>query len=178
MNRSTMVILAASAVSLGGVVYAQTPIGALITAQKNTYNGVKGNWLKTAEKMPEENYNFKPTPDVQSFAERVAHMAGQAAGCSRIKGEAKPNPATGKTSKADLVAALKASFDECDAAWESMNDTTAVEMMAGRGGAMTPKIATLIGNNVHLNEVYGATAVYLRLKGIVPPSSEGARGGR
>jgi|SwirhirootsSR2_FD_contig_41_7276105_length_620_multi_1_in_0_out_0_1 hypothetical protein len=175
MNRIALLILTAS---LAGVVHAQTPIGALITAQKAAYNSAKNNWIKTAEKMPEENYSYKPTPDVQTFAERVAHMAGQIGGCSRIKGEAKQNPATGKTSKADLVAALKASFDECDAAWESMNDTTAVEMMAGRGGAQTPKIGTLIQNNVHLNEVYGATAVYLRLKGIVPPSSEGARGGR
>ena len=163
--------------SLAAIVQAQTPIGALITAQKNAYNGVKNNWLKMAEKMPEENYSYKPTPDVQSFGERVAHMAGQIGGCSRIRGEAKQNMATGKTSKPDLTAALKASFDECDAAWESMNDTTAMEMMAGRGGQQ-PKLATLIQNNVHLNEVYGATAVYLRLKGIVPPSSEGARGGR
>lgn len=175
MHRIAVLILTAS---FAGIVQAQTPIGALITAQKNAYNGVKNNWLKTAEKMPEENYNYKPTPDVQSFGERVAHMAGQIAGCSRLRGEAKQNAATGKTSKADLVAALKASFDECDAAWETMNDTTALEMMAGRGGAQAPKIATLIQNNVHLNEVYGATAVYLRLKGIVPPSSEGARGGR
>ncbi len=178
MHRIAALVLTAS---FAGIVQAQTPIGALITAQKNAYNGVKGNWLKMAEKMPEENYSYKPTPDVQSFAERVVHMAGQIAGCSRVKGgEAKQNPITGKTAKADLVAGLKASFDECDAAWEAMNDTTAVEMMAGRGGAMSPKIATLIQNNVHLNEVYGATAVYLRLKGIVPPSSEGAggRGGR
>jgi len=175
MNRSALFVLAAS---VAGVVYAQSPMSMLITAQKATYNGVKNNWLKTAEKMPEGDYNYKPVPEVQSFAERVAHMAGQAAGCARIRGEQKPNPATGKTSKADLVAALKASFDECDAAWEAMTDTTAVELMAGRGGGQTPKIATLIGNNIHLNEVYGATAVYLRLKGIVPPSSEGARGGR
>jgi hypothetical protein len=175
MHRIAALVLTAS---LAAIVQAQTPIGALVAAQKNAYNGVKNNWLKMADKMPEADYNYKPTADVQSFGERVAHMAGQIAGCSRIRGEAKQNMATGKTSKADLVAALKGSFDECDAAWESMNDTSALEMMAGRGGQQQPKIATLIQNNVHLNEVYGATAVYLRLKGIVPPSSEGAHGGR
>jgi len=173
VNCTAVLLLSASL----GVVYAQSPVSLLISAQKNVYTSAKNNWLKTAEKMPEQDYNFKPTPDVQSFGERIAHMAGQAAGCARIRGEQKQNPATGKTSKADLTAALKASFDECDAAWETMNDTTAMELMAGRGG-QTPKIQTLIQNNVHLNEVYGATAVYLRLKGVVPPSSEGARGGR
>src|SRR5262245_22225042 len=101
--------------------------------------------------MPEDAYSFKPTPELQSFGERVAHIAGQIGTCSGLTGERKPNPATGKTSKADLVAALKASFDACDAAWESMNDTSAVEMVAGRGGAQRPKIAILLGNNMHIN---------------------------
>ena len=168
MNRSALLILTAS---LAGVVQAQSPVSLMITAQKTVYNNAKNNWLKTAEKMPEGDYNYKPTPEVQTFAERVAHMANQIGGCSRVRGEQKQNPAAGKTSKADLTAALKASFDECDAAWETMNDTSAMELMAGGRGGQAPKLQTLVQNNVHLNEVYGATAVYLRLKGLVPPST-------
>ena len=100
-------------------------------------------------------------------------MAGQIGTCSSLTGERKQDPATGKTSKADLVAALKESFDACDAAWDSMNEKTSMEMVAGRGGAQRSKISMLIGNTVHISEVYGTMTVYMRLKGIVPPSSEG-----
>ena len=97
----------------------------------------------------------------------------QIGGCSGLTGELKQNPAMGKTAKADLVAALKASFDACDAAWDSMDDKAAMEMVAGRGGQQRPKLAVLIGNTIHIDEVYGTMTVYMRLKGIVPPSSEG-----
>ena len=168
MNRTTLLILA---VSVAGALNAQT--SALVTVGKNSYNQIKNNLLKAADKMPDDAYSFKPTPELQSFGERVAHIAGQIGTCSNLTGERKPNPAQGKTSKADLVAALKASFDACDAAWDSMNDTSAMEMVAGRGGAQTPKIAILIGNTLHIDEVYGTMTVYMRLKGVVPPSSEG-----
>ncbi len=167
MNRTLLLILAAS---VAGALHAQNP---MIAEGKAAYTGIKNNLLKAADKMPEEAYSFKPTPELQSFGERVAHVAGQIGGCSGLTGERKPNAATGKTAKADLVAALKASFDACDAAWDSMDDKTAMEMVAGRGGAQRPKLAVLIQNTLHIDEVYGTMTVYMRLKGIVPPSSEG-----
>jgi len=173
--RSALLILAAS---LYAVVHAQTPVALMVNQGKAQFNSIKNNLLRAAEKMPEDAYSFKPTPELQSFGERVAHMAAQIGTCSRVKGgEPKQNQAAGKTSKADLVAALKAALDECDAAWATINETTAMETMAGRGG-QTTKLGTLIGNTIHDNEVYGTMTVYMRLKGQVPPSSEGARGGR
>ncbi len=168
MNRTFLLILAAS---VAGVLNAQT--SALITEGKASYTSIKNNLLKAADKMPEDAYSFKPTPELQSFGERVAHVAGQIGQCSALTGERKPNQATGKTAKADLVAALKASFDACDAAWDAMDEKAAMEMVAGRGGAQRPKIAVLIGNTLHIDEVYGTMTVYMRLKGVVPPSSEG-----
>ena len=164
MIRASLMILAAAC-----ALQAQNP---MIASQKGAYDRLKTNLVKAAEKMPEDAYNFKPTPEMQSFGERVAHIAGQTGTCSGLTGERKPNPAQGKTSKADLVAALKASFDACDAAWNAMNDTTAMEMVAGRGGNQTPKLAVLIGNNMHIQELYGYISPYMRLKGVVPPSSD------
>ena len=175
MNRIAVLILSASL----GVVYAQPPVSLLVTQGKNSWNGIKGNLLKAAEKMPEADYGFKPTPELQNFGERVAHMANMIGNCSRVRGgEPKQNQATGKTSKADLVAALKAGLDECDAAWATINDTTAMETVTGGRGGPQTKIGTLLGNTIHANEVYGTMTVYMRLKGQVPPSSEGARGGK
>jgi hypothetical protein len=149
----------------------------LITESKNSYNTVKSNLLKAADKMPEDAYSFKPTPELQTFGQRVAHVAGQIGGCSSLTGERKTSDANTKTAKVELVAALKASFDACDAAWDSMNETTAMEMVAGRGGTQRTKLAVLIGNTAHIDEVYGTMTVYMRLKGLIPPSSEGRGGG-
>jgi hypothetical protein len=171
VNRTTVFVLAAS---LGGVLHAQSPVASLITQQKNAFNNIRNNLQKAAEKMPEDAYSFKPSPELQDFGQRVAHMAGMIGNCSRVKGgEPKQNQAAGKTSKADLVAALKAGLDECSAAWETINETTAMEMMQGGRGGPATKLGTLIGNTVHANETYGTMTVYMRLKGQVPPSSEG-----
>ena len=167
MNRLLMLTLAAAtALSL----HAQS--NPLIAEARQTYNGVKNNLTKMADKMPEDAYSFKPVPEIRNFGQEVAHVAdAQIRICGSVTGEQKTPNAASKTSKADLVAALKESFAECDKAFDSLNDTTAMEMT--KGARPRPKLAVLIGNNVHDNEMYGAMAVYLRLKGIVPPSSEG-----
>jgi DinB family protein len=161
----SLMILAA-----GVCVQAQT--NTVITDQKTAYDRLKANVVKAAEKMPEDAYSFKPTPEMQSFGERIAHIAGQMGPCSGVTGERKPNPAQGKTSKADIVAALKASYDACDAAWGAMNDKTAMETIAGRGGTQVSKLSVLIQNNMHIQEMYGYISPYMRLKGVVPPSSD------
>ena len=165
MQRTVFVILAAS---FAGSLAAQNP---LITEAKQQYTSVKNNLLKAADKMPDDAYQFKPTDAQQNFAQRMMHIANQIRTCGMIAG--KPGSIdNSKTAKADVVSALKASFDACDAAWDSMNDATAHEMIAGRGGQRT-KLGTLIGNTNHDSEMYGYISVYMRLKGVVPPSSEG-----
>src|ERR1035438_8844783 len=135
MKRCTLLTLA-FALASAAALQAQNPV---IGEQKAAYTANKNNLIKAAEKMPEEAYSFKPTPEMQTFGERMAHIAGQMGTCSGMTGERKTNPA-GKTAKADIVAALKASFDACDAAWESMTNDTAMEMIAGRGGQQRSKI--------------------------------------
>jgi len=172
MNRPALPRLLAGtilALSFSAVVYAQTT-NPVIAEAKQAYTTVKNNLLKAADKMPEDAYSFKPVAEIQSFAERMNHVAGQIRTCSAITGERK-QPASAAT-KAEIVAALKASFDACDAAWDSLNDKTAMEMIqAGRGGQRS-KLGVLIGNTNHDSEMYGYISVYLRLKGIVPPSSD------
>ena len=146
----------------------------VVAEQKTAYTNNKNNLIKAAEKMPEEAYSFKPTPEMEAFGQRMIHIANQIGTCSAMTGERKPNPAAGKTAKADIVAGLKTSFEACDAAWDSMNDKTAMEMVAGRGGQQRSKFSGLIGNTTHNTEMYGYISVYMRLKGVVPPTSDRA----
>ena len=168
MHRSFLLTLAATAAALS--LQAQT--SAAITEAKQTYTGIKNNLTKAAEKMPEENYSFKPVPEIRNFGQEVAHVAdAQLRTCSGLNGEAKTPNAASKTSKADLVAALKESFAECDKAYDGLTEANAMEMTKGQ--RPRTRLGTLVGNTTHDNEMYGAMAVYLRLKGVVPPSSEG-----
>jgi uncharacterized damage-inducible protein DinB len=149
---------------------AENPLSA---EAKQSYTGIKNNLTKMAEKMPEEHYAFKPVPEIRSFGQLVAHVAdSQARTCSMVNGEAKAVNAAQKTTKADLVAALKESFAMCDAAFDALTDAKAVEMIR-MGQRQRTRLGALAAMSSHSNEEYGYMAVYLRLKGIVPPSSEG-----
>jgi len=141
---------------------------------KVVYGGVKTILLRSAEKMPEENYNFKPTDAVRSFSQVVGHVAdAQYLFCSIALGEKNPAPKIEqtKTSKADLIAALKDAFAYCDKAYDAMTDASATQMVKLFGGD-TPKLGVLTVNNMHAVEHYGNLVTYMRLKNIVPPTSE------
>jgi hypothetical protein len=142
---------------------------------KGSYAGIKTNLLKAAAKMPEENYGFRTTPAVRTYGEMIAHVADvQMTLCAIAKGEKKPaGSAAGKTSKADLTAALQASFDYCDPIYNSMTDQAGAQTVP-MFGRMESKVGVLFFNATHDNEMYGQMVAYLRIKGIVPPSSEGS----
>ncbi len=151
---------------------AQTP-SAHIAEAKTIWNNAKGNLQKLADAMPEDSYGFKPTPDIRTFGELIAHIAdAQGNFCAMAGGKTRPESAAKKTAKADLTAAMKASIALCDAAFESITEANASEVV-GNGRMQRSRLATLEYNTVHSSEEYGYTAVYLRLKGIVPPSTAG-----
>jgi len=158
-----------AALVAASALHAQTPAAEL----KGFYTGIKNNMMKAAEKMPEEDYSFKASPDVRTFGALIAHVADvQARTCAGIGGATAPPSAGTKTAKADLVAALKTSFDLCDGVISSLSDEDATKTVSlGRGGART-RLGALWGTMAHSDEEYGYLAVYMRLKGIVPPSSE------
>lgn len=182
MNRySTMILAAAFMAATFAIAFAQQAptTGATQNANptiaelKQMYTNVKNNHIKMAEKMPEEHYSFKATPEIRTFGQLVAHVAdSQARICSAVNGEQKAVNAGSKTSKVDLVAALNESYAMCDKAFDSLTDAKASEMVS-MGQRQRSKLGALVGMVSHSNEEYGYMAVYLRLKGFVPPSSEG-----
>jgi uncharacterized damage-inducible protein DinB len=139
---------------------------------KQSYTGIKNTLTKAADKMSEADYSFKATPAVRTYGEMVGHVADiQMILCGLAKGEQNKPTAGSKTSKADLEAALKASFDYCDAVYDSMTDAAGAQKVKMFGRDVT-KLGVLNFNIAHDNEMYGNMVAYLRLKGLVPPSSE------
>jgi uncharacterized damage-inducible protein DinB len=152
------------------------PANPITASEKGFYSFVSRGVIGAAEKMPEENYSFKPTPDVRSFGQLVGHVADASyMFCSQTLGEA--NPAKDiektKTAKADLVAALKDGVAYCNKAFDSMTDAKGSQMMKLFNFDLA-KLTVFSINTAHTDEHYGNMVTYLRLKGIVPPTSEQA----
>jgi uncharacterized damage-inducible protein DinB len=143
-------------------------------SEKGFYTVVSGEVIAAAEKMPEQNYSFKPTPEVRSFGQLVGHVADAQYGfCSMATGE--PNPMKAiektKTSKADLVAALKDAVAYCNKAYAGMTDAQGSQIVKMMNYDVA-RLTVLSVNTAHTDEHYGNMVTYLRIKGIIPPSSE------
>jgi len=156
--------------------FAQSGLPTITSEVKQNYTRTKDLILRSADKMPEDGYNMKATPQERTWAEILNHISqAHAMVCGGIFGQ--PGRAnTTKTAKADVIAELKKSFEICDRAYDFLNESNA-SLVGGSeyiGGTM---VGRLYANVIHDNEMYGTMVVYLRLKGIVPPSSE-ARTGR
>ncbi len=154
-----------------------SPDNPLSTFNKYMYGHVKDILLRSADKMPEESYSFKPIDTVRSYGQIVGHVAdAQYMFCSIALGDKNPAPKIEqtKTTKVDLIAALKEAFAYCDKAYDGMTDASAAQMVKFFDHD-APKLGVLTVNNMHDLEHYGNLVTYMRMKGIVPPSSEQAQ---
>ncbi len=152
----------------------QAPENPFSTINKRGYERTTGILLRSAEKMPEENYSFKPADSVRTYGQIIGHLAdAQYLFCSTASGDKNPglNIEKTKTSKADLVAALKDGVAYCEKVYDAMTDAAAVQPVKFFGNDV-PKFAVLNINVGHNMEHYGNLVTYMRIKGIVPPTSE------
>lgn len=153
---------------------AAPPANPITTSEKGLYSYISDTVVRAAEKMPEENYSFKATPEVRSFGQLVGHVAdANYMFCAQAQGL--PNPAKNiektKTAKADLVASLKDAVAYCNQTFDGMTDTSGSEIVKFYSFHLA-KLTLLSLNTAHTDEHYGNMVTYLRLKGIVPPTSE------
>ncbi len=160
----------------------QTPANPLSTWLRNAYMVNRNNIVKSAEKMPEENYGMRPGPqeEVRTFGQQVGHVAKfNYLWCAQAKGEKNPSAGTDLEklpTKAELMKALNDAFTYCDSAYAALTDASGMEVIdiTQESGRQTRnlRMALLILNYGHNNEIYGNLVTYLRIKSIVPSSSE------
>ena len=169
---------AASFSQMGGMQMPATPPPPPSTGPASevlrSYTTLKPNVIKAAEKMPEADYQYKPTPEIRTYARIVNHITeAQFHTCTSLNGTAfDPKSVPSDTAdKATIVAGLKASFDECDKAYAALTETNATEMIPA-GKNKRSRIGFAWGNVSHDNEQYAELSTYLRLKGLVPPTAE------
>jgi uncharacterized damage-inducible protein DinB len=158
---------------------AQAPANPISDSVRAGWNSAKRNMLGAAKVMPDAKYSFRPVETVRSFGGILAHVAGaNFEFCSAARGEKSPHSEDefekSATTPAAIVKALQDSVSYCDAAYSALTDARAVEMVNGPfGGGKQPRAAGLMSNTSHNNEHYGNLVTYLRISGLVPPSSAG-----
>jgi len=150
---------------------------AIVKALQSSWDAAKNNIVQSAEVMPEENYGFKPADSVRTYGEILAHVAGaNYVFCSAAKGTkstvAEDQFEKTATTRAAIVKALADSMAYCDSVFAGLTDAQLAETIdqpfnQGKGARSAP----ILGNVGHLNEHYGNLVTYMRIKGIVPPSS-------
>jgi uncharacterized damage-inducible protein DinB len=154
-----------------------TPANPLVSVSKNIYAIAKNDILRSADKISDDLWSFQPTPDVRTFGQLFAHVAdGQYEFCGvAAEGHSvSKNIEKSFKTKAEIMPALKDAFAYCDAAYAKMTDANAADLVGFMGMRIT-KLGAMDFNTAHTMEHYGNLVTYMRLKGIVPPSSEPRR---
>lgn len=176
--RIHMVCLVAFALSTP--VVAQSPAGSSVNpisqAIRDGWNGAKRNLSGAASVMPEAKYGFKPVDSVRTYGQILAHVAGaNYIFCSAARGEKSPHSEDAfeksATTRTAIIKALEDSIKYCDVAYAVDDRKVAETIDAPFGGGKSPRAAALMGNTGHLQEHYGNLVTYLRINGLVPPSS-------
>ena len=145
---------------------------------RSRWNAIKRNIAGSAQAMPEAQFAFKPTPDVRTFGQLLGHLANEHyIFCSQVKGEKNPHEAVDfekKTTKAEFVKDINDSIAYCDGAYAALKDEPKSIAPIAAPRRDTP-FSSLLLNVTHDSEHYGNLVTYLRMKGIVPPSSQPSR---
>ena len=173
------VVVAALLVAIPAIGSAQTA-NPLTANAKIQFGALSGFVVRSAEKVPEDLYSFRATPEVRSMAELFGHVAdAMFSMCSTAAGSKPPRTGIEKaaTSKPALVAALKEGISYCNSVYDSMTDQKGTETVPFVFGP-TPRLSVMYFVVTHTYEHYGNLVTYMRLKNIVPPSSEPAKPGQ
>lgn len=172
VKRTSPWLMSLVLVSLAATLAAQ-PTDPLSAALKRQWDNIALNLKESAEVVPAERYSFKPSQDVKTFAGEMGHAANtHYFFCARIKGEANPNKTDyeKETNKDALVKAVIASNEYCSSVINAANDKWLMEMV-GQGAQTQPRGAILAAHIAHSNETYGTVVPYMRMSGVVPPST-------
>jgi hypothetical protein len=140
------------------------------------WNEIGRKLTAMAEDFPDSKYDFKPTPEVRSFAEQLLHAAGSmeyftAPVQGKKPGSEDPPRATYKT-KADVVAFVKKEVEDGAAAIKAKGDKGMADLIADPESKQQMHVSDLAyGLIEHSGEHYGQLVIYYRLSGLVPPES-------
>jgi len=172
LTRSLLLLSIVAAPAFAQTTPAAAPPRSNTDAARMLWQEVRSNLVKAADDTPVAMYDYRPSPDVRSFGETLDHVAASQSGYCRMALGEKPTgggAGTGAKTKADVVEALRVSNDVCARAYAQADEEAA---LPAYGGGRNSRLHVLLVNVMHDSEHYGNIVTYLRLNGLVPPSSQ------
>ncbi len=152
---------------------AQTPAPSLAKELAATFQRAATEILDVAEVMPAEKYGFKPTPEISSFGDQLVHVGGITQRfIDTAKGTKTEAAHHGAMAKPEIIDLLKKTFQSAQDVISPLTDAQLVEPVKFPFGDRTVTRATFWqGPLYQIRNHYGQLVVYLRMNGIVPPTS-------
>ena len=144
----------------------------IVSAFKARYETAKLNFIESAASMPAEFIEFKLTPQQRTFREWITHTAGMNySACASMAGKTAPTHDANKaTTKPAMEKAISESFSYCDSVIQSMTDAQTLSEVTIGSRKIVP-VDSMIGYIANVNAHYGNIVGYMRMKGVVPPST-------
>ena len=171
----SVVVVALSILGTAAAAAAQPsfPPTSFLTPAKATWESTRNLVIGIVEVMPEDKYDFRPTPSVRTFRDNVIHLVAENyLFFGRVAGENLGNPAQNLKSRDELLKALRESYDYGAKVWAGLTEEKALEMIEVRGQKVQRWSAILAAIQDNMSH-YGNLVVYVRLNGLVPPRSAG-----
>jgi DinB superfamily len=172
--RKTLLFLVAAIAASAATAGAQMS-NPVTDALRAAVPGASHNFVGAADEMPADKYGYHPTEAQMSFGQLVLHVAtSNEFLCSRIGGQPAPTEPklTATSPKADLVARVKRSFEFCESAFSKLDDHVLGDSIPFFGGRKVTKAAAMLDISADWADHYGASAIYLRLNGLLPPTAK------
>jgi hypothetical protein len=176
---ATLTVCAIALAAVPAMAQSSANANPIASGVRTAWEGAKRNLTRSAGLMPESGYDFRPVDTVRTFGQILAHVAGaNYVFCSAAKGEKSPHAEAAfektATTRAQIIKVLRESIAYCDSAYAALDDRRAAETVElafgmGKGARALP----LMQNTGHLQEHYGNLVTYFRIRGMVPPSSQG-----
>jgi uncharacterized damage-inducible protein DinB len=170
-------LLGAGILLLGGSGWAQEghASGSFLETYQKHWSTAKDLALAVADAMPAESYDFKAAAPEMSFGEQMEHIAGaNYFYCSVVADTKSPFSGPAKDAKIEKAGAMKdlgASFDYCSKVFSGLDEAKLSQMHAA-GKRSFSTLDAMLAVFVHMAHHRGQAEVYLRVKGIAPPSYE------
>jgi len=170
------VIAALTLLSAGPALAQPFPPTSFLAPTKATWESTRGLVLGIAEIVPEDKYDFKPTPTVRTLRENLIHLIGENyLFFSKVSGETLPSNDRFKDLKTrdEILKELRASYDYGAKVWDTLTEVKAQELVEGRNNQKVQRWSFILGAIQDNMNHYGNLVVYVRMIGLVPPRSAG-----
>ena len=140
------------------------------------YAAVSRDVREALEMMPDARLSYRPVPEVRTFAAVVAHISAHSIStCADVRGEKPPagvNQWNVAISRAELREQIAQADAMCESAYRVPDLAALNQVVVLADGRFKAERGNLLVNNLtHMTQYYGTLATYLRMNGLVPPTT-------